>query len=170
MRSIFCFGFPGIKAFKKILIFSAIIFLLSQCSSAPENDNSTAVNLMKAAENMKDSGKGFGPVQSVSLAVSIDSKTADVGEGLFKAKCTTCHRMSADKLIGPGLKGVTMRRKPEWILNMILNPLEMTQKDPAAKELLAKHLSQMTFQDVTQPEALSILEYFRKEDAGGSLN
>ena len=29
-------------------------------------------------------------------------------------------------------------RTPEWIMNMILNPTEMVEKDPLAKELLVE--------------------------------
>ena len=49
-------------------------------------------------------------------------------------------------------------------MNMILNPTEMTQKDPTAKELLATHLTQMTNQNVTQEDARKLLEYLRKID------
>lgn len=52
-------------------------------------------------------------------------------------------------------------------MNMILNPGEMTQKDPQAQELLAQFATQMTFQNVSQDEARKILEFFRKNDSGG---
>jgi hypothetical protein len=67
-------------------------------------------------------------------------------------------------VVGPPLAGVTERRSPEWIMNMILNPVEMTQKDPAAMELYATYLVQMTFQNVSQDETREILEYFRQMD------
>jgi cytochrome c1 len=47
---------------------------------------------------------------------------------------------------------------------MMTNPVEMTQKDPTAKELLAEHLTQMTFQDVSDDQAKQILEYLREND------
>jgi hypothetical protein len=71
-----------------------------------------------------------------------------------------------EKVVGPALGGVTKRRTPEWIMNMILNPEEMTKQDPTAQALLAEHLTQMTFQNVTEKEARAILEYFRKTDEG----
>ena len=49
-------------------------------------------------------------------------------------------------------------------MNMILNPVEMTQKNPAAQELYRQFLVQMTYQDVTQDDARNLLEYFRSLD------
>ncbi len=107
-------------------------------------------------------GKGIGPVQQVELG-PIDDAMAEKGKAAFEQKCAACHRFD-ERFVGPPLKGVTERRKPEWIMNMILNPVEMTQKDPQAKELLGTYLTQMTFQNVSQEEARAILEYFRKLD------
>ena len=47
---------------------------------------------------------------------------------------------------------------------MILNPQEMTQQNPVAKDLLATHYTQMTFQNVTEDQAKLILEFFRQND------
>ncbi len=44
----------------------------------------------------------------------------------------------------------------------------MTQKDPSAKDLLAEHLTQMTFQDVSDEDAKKLLEYLRYNDQQGS--
>lgn len=151
------------------LLFAMILF--QGCSSnAPESKdaNSDSGNMMKDAEEMKDDGKGIGPIKSVDIPASIDASLADNGQKLFEAKCTACHKFSADKYVGPGLLGVTKRRKAEWIMNMMLNPTEMTQKDPTAKELLATHLTQMTNQNVTEADARGIYEYFRKMDGASN--
>ena len=110
------------------------------------------------------SSKGIGPVTSVQLA-AIDPAMVKEGAEVFDGKCAACHKMD-EKVVGPALGGVTKRRTPEWIMNMILNPEEMTKQDPAAQALLAEHLTQMTFQNVTEKEARAILEYFRKTDEG----
>lgn len=44
---------------------------------------------------------------------------------------------------------------------MILNPSEMIQKDPIAKELLAKYPTPMPFQNVSEEDARAILEYLK---------
>jgi len=88
---------------------------------------------------------------------------AQNGEKLFGAKCAACHKMN-ERYVGPALSGVTTRRQPEWIMNMIMNPQEMTQKDATAQTLLGEYMTQMTFQNLTQEETRSILEYFRSND------
>ena len=109
------------------------------------------------------SDKGIGPIKNITLG-PIDSQKASQGQQIFQSKCSACYKLD-EKYVGPALKGVTQRRTPEWILNQILNPTEMTQKDPIAKELLATYLTQMTFQNVTEEEAKAILEYFRQYDS-----
>lgn len=109
---------------------------------------------------------GIGPVKEVKLS-SIDQNMVNKGKTTFETKCASCHKFDS-KLVGPPLQGVTHRRKPEWIMNMILNPQQMTQENPTAKELFATYLVQMTFQDVTQDDARAILEYFRSIDGGQS--
>jgi hypothetical protein len=49
-------------------------------------------------------------------------------------------------------------------MNMILNPLEMTHKDPTAMALLNKLLVQMANQNVGETNARAILEFFRDND------
>ena len=133
---------------QKIIAGLALLLTVTACSKKEE---AAGIN------------KGIGPVKSVTLA-PLDSSKASQGQQLFQAKCSACHKID-EKYIGPALKGVTKRRAPEWVMNMILNPAEMTQKDPVAKDLLATHFTQMTFQNMTEDEARSILEFFRQNDA-----
>ena len=54
------------------------------------------------------------------------------------------------------------RRSPEWIMNMILNPQEMVEKDRCAKDLLVEfNGAAMANQNLTREQARDILEYFR---------
>lgn len=108
-------------------------------------------------------GKGVGPVDTVVLADTIDEALAAKGEKIFKLKCTACHAMDK-RVVGPPLGGVTQRVRPEWIMNMILNPQEMIQEDSLAKALLAQYYVPMTNQNVTQEDARALLEFFRKYD------
>lgn len=106
---------------------------------------------------------GVGPVKKVELG-ALDNALADKGKVIFDSKCVACHKLD-EKLVGPPLKDVTKRRKPEWIMNMILNPEQMTKENLEAKKLFGQYLTQMTFQNVTEDEARSILEYLRREDS-----
>jgi len=108
---------------------------------------------------------GVGPVQEEMKLAGIDDNLSVKGKQTFDVKCVSCHKFGV-RFVGPPLKDVTKRRRPEWIMNQILNPMEMTQQDPVAKELFTQYMVQMTFQDVTHDDARAILEYFRAVDAG----
>ncbi len=109
-------------------------------------------------------GKGVGPVDTVVLADTLDPELVKKGEEIFKLKCTACHQLD-QRVVGPPLRGITKRRRPEWIMNMILNPTEMVQKDDLAKTLLGMYYVPMTNQNVTEEDARALLEYFRQVDA-----
>ena len=105
--------------------------------------------------------KGIGPITSLELPAEIDQAMAANGAEIYKKMCTACHRPDK-KFIGPAPIGVLERRTPEWIMNMILNPVEMVQKDPLAKALLIEfNGSPMANQNLSQDEARAVLEYFR---------
>ncbi|MAN60124.1 MAG: cytochrome C [Flavobacteriaceae bacterium] len=104
---------------------------------------------------------GVGPIKDIELAATVDQAMAKSGEALFKSKCMACHKPDK-RFIGPAPKDVLKRRSPEWVMNMILNPEEMVQKDPVAKQLLIEYNgSPMANQGLTEDEARQILEYFR---------
>jgi mono/diheme cytochrome c family protein len=105
--------------------------------------------------------KGVGPIKSLSLA-AVDAALAAKGDKVFSGTCSACHKMD-QRYVGPALAGVTKRRTPEWIMNMIMNPAEMTQKDETAKALLGEYMTQMSV-NATEDEARALLEYFRKLD------
>ncbi len=99
---------------------------------------------------------------------AIDPSLAAEGEALMKAKgCTACHTVGGGRLVGPDLAGVTERRSPQFIVGMIVNPDSMLANDPTARELLGQYFTPMSNQGVTREDARALLEYFRKNDAGG---
>jgi mono/diheme cytochrome c family protein len=158
--------FNGRILLRKIYRFNAILIVvcalkLISCSS--ESPKSSTRNI-SISEKMYYNGIGFGPIQEVIIPSGIDDKLAANGEEVFNVKCITCHSLSEKRKIGPGLYGVTTRRRPEWIMNQIINPVENTQKDSLAKELLSIYLAQMVPMNVSNEEARAVLEFFRKTD------
>ena len=83
------------------------------------------------------------------------------GEKLFNQLCTWYHMINED-YIGPAMSGILERRSPEWIMNMILNPIQMLEEDSIAIELLERYnFEYMYNQNLLKEEAREILEYFR---------
>ncbi len=106
--------------------------------------------------------KGIGPISSVELG-DIDDALVEKGKEIFKANCTACHKIKK-RFVGPALQGITERRSPEWVMNMILNPEEMVEKDPIAKALQAEYSSPMANQSLSEDEARAIFEYLRTKN------
>lgn len=123
-----------------------------------KDDESTSVS----SENLIDmSNKGIGPVKNVELGESIDESMAKAGEDLFNNLCLACHKPT-QKFLGPAPLGVLERRSPEWVMNMIMNPAEMIQDDPIAKQLVVESNGAiMVDMGVTEDEARELVEYFR---------
>ncbi|WP_108214018.1 c-type cytochrome [Pontibacter mucosus] len=141
--------------------------VLTSCSGDGDNkatEEGSAQQGETVAEEIEDDGKGIGPVSTVEVGDQIDEALAAEGKTIFEGKCSACHQLTDQKIVGPGLLGVTEKRKPEWIMNMVINPEEMTKKDPTAKKLLAEHLTQMTNQDISEKDARAILEFLRQND------
>jgi mono/diheme cytochrome c family protein len=143
-----------------------VVMVLGACTKK-DNEVASSATAPTAEEKKVEApagaqGKGIGPVTEVKIE-ALNVALATKGKTTFEAKCSACHKLE-ERYVGPALKGVTLRRTPEWIMNMILNPVEMTQKDPVAQELLGEFLTQMTFQNVSQDDARGLLEYFRQTD------
>jgi mono/diheme cytochrome c family protein len=107
---------------------------------------------------------GIGPVTQVITLGPIDHDEAEEGKKLFEGKCTACHKMG-ERYVGPALGGVTERRTPAYIMNMILNPEEMYTKHPVARQLLAEHMTQMPNLGLTQEQAREVVEYLRTQSS-----
>jgi mono/diheme cytochrome c family protein len=89
---------------------------------------------------------------------------ADAGKKVYDIKCSACHKLSGEKLVGPGWSGVTKKLSPEWIMNFITNPDAMIDKDPEAQAQLEICLVRMPNQNLTDEDARNIYEFMRKND------
>lgn len=146
-----------------IVISFLVLLATSGCTNSSPEPSAPGGTAAKA-EAPAGKDLGVGPVTTpLVLEAAIKEDLAKKGESIFQAKCSACHKVE-ERYVGPALKGVTERREPEWIMNMILNPQGMLDKNATAKELLGEYMVPMTFQNLTQDEARTILEYFRKID------
>jgi cytochrome c len=158
-----------------LLLFSLLLFVACGNTEKEEkqqiklgdqtNRQSPASTQAKSSNDLVDfSNKGIGPIQSITLSDDIDAALAEKGRVVFDNMCMACHKIDR-KFIGPKIQGVTKLRAPEWIMNMIMNPEEMIQKDPIAQQLLLEsNMAVMANQNIKEDEARAILEYFRQID------
>lgn len=132
-----------------------------QKKAATEKTTTPKAEKIPASKRVDLATKGVGPIKSITLAADVDQKMATHGAEVFKKMCTACHRADK-KFIGPAPTNILERRSPEWVMNMILNPEEMVQKDALAKELLIEfNGSPMANQSLSEEDARAVLEYFR---------
>ena len=157
---------------KKLLVtaLASCVFIAVACNSSDSSNQSG-----EAATTTEDAGgsaaatdganpKGIGPHQNVQLTHPLDEKMIAAGKTEYDVKCASCHKMSDERLVGPGWKGVTDRRTPEWIMNFITNTEEMIEKDTAAQNMLEVCLVKMPNQGLGETEARNVLEYMRQND------
>lgn len=114
-------------------------------SSAPEAKTPDA-NLFTAAD--------------ISMG-DIDEGMVAKGKSTYDVKCQACHSTGPNRVVGPGWKGITEKRKPEWIMNMILNIDVMLESDPEAQKGLEECLVRMPNQGLSKTEGREVLEYMR---------
>jgi cytochrome c5 len=91
----------------------------------------------------------------------IDQAMVEKGRSTYDVKCQACHSTSANRVVGPGWKGILERRKPEWIMNMVLNIDVMLDTDPEAQKMLEECLVRMPNQNLSKDEAREVLEFMR---------
>lgn len=161
------------KKFLALLVIPAFIF---SCSSNTQNagttenkaDDTYQPSATTAAHpELKDeveNNRGIGKFTHVELSSTLNKELADAGKNVYELKCYSCHKLTDEKLVGPGWKGVTERRAPEWIMNFATNTDEMLTNDPQAKALLEICLIRMPNQNLTEDDARKVLEFMREND------
>lgn len=118
----------------------------------------------KTEEPKEKSYNGIGEVKHVDLTEPLDEEMIKGGKMIFDMKCSACHKLTDQRVVGPGWAGVTNRRTPEWIMNMVTNVEIMLDADPQAQALLEECLVRMPNQHVSVGDARNILEFMRKND------
>lgn len=151
--------------FSKITLLTVLLGLgIASCTSKKEAE--------EAAKNSPTPSEAAAPqpevhgteMKSVELTNPLNKEWVNSGKGIYDTKCLACHKLTNEKLVGPGWSGVTKRREPVWIMNMITNVEIMLDKDPEAQKLLEQCLVRMPNQNVTQDDARKILEFMRSND------
>lgn len=156
---------------QKYLLAAIIIscLFIYSCGAGPKtpSDATTSADssmLQPADKTATDNAKGHGKFTDVKLTNPLDQKMIAKGKTTYDVKCGACHKLSDEKLVGPGWKGVTDRRTPEWIMNFITNTDEMIDKDPAAQAMLETCMVRMPNQHLKDDEARELLEFMRDND------
>lgn len=153
----------------KILISAGILWIAVACGGNPPaqeatNNETSAPEATAETSTTNPDDRGIGPIKEVTLTNPLDAKMLEAGKGVYEMKCSSCHKLTDEKLVGPGWKGVTQRRKPEWIMNFTVNVDEMLNKDANAMAMLEQCLVRMPNQNISETDARNIVEFMRQND------
>ena len=162
---------------KKMIVICSLALFFAACGGSGEKTNTTTTEPASTdttttassatTENGNpsyDPNRGEGKFHDVKLADNLDPALAGKGEKIYDLKCGACHKLTDEKLVGPGWKGVTSRHKPEWIMNFVTNTDAMIDKDPKAQAMLEICMVRMPNQSLSDDDARNVLEFMRKND------
>ena len=153
---------------KKLFLLTIVLAAFASCTPEKPKQESTGDGYSDAelaeAPKHENNGKGVGQVKEVTLKTPLEQERIPRGLAIYEMKCQACHKLDDQRVVGPGWKGITQKRKPEWIMNMITNVDVMLDQDPEAQKLLELCLMRMPNQNVSVGDARDILEFMRQND------
>lgn len=148
-------------------VIAAFLYSCSDNAGSKSNSGSNDATTEKSAASDEiskyDPQRGEGKFTKVELG-PLDASMAEKGKSIYDVKCSSCHKLTDEKLVGPGWSGVTKRFTAEWIMNFITNPDAMIDKDPELQKQLELCLVRMPNQNLADEDARNVLEFMRKND------
>ncbi len=148
----------------RIAIMALALTGVMSCAPDKPADKEEIPEQKSAVAAITDPAKGIGAVKTVTLHTPLEQDRLTRGLAIYEMKCSACHRLDAQRVVGPGWKDVTKRRKPEWIMNMVTNVEVMLDKDEEAQKLLELCLTRMPNQNISVGDARDVLEFMRQND------
>ena len=150
------------------LILGTITTTLIACGGGSEKksdeNKQPATAATDNAEKEKNDKRGIGKFTHVEVGATLDKAMAEAGSKVYDTKCMSCHRLTDEKLVGPGWKGVTSRRQAEWVMNFVTNTDEMLANNAEAQAMLEVCMVRMPNQNLTDDDARHVYEFMRKND------
>lgn len=152
------------KVLTTTVLLAATLFF-SSCNSG--SNSSEADKPLDVEELTKDKPETHGTevkAEEIAMTNPLNKEWVTHGKEIYGMKCQSCHKLTGERLVGPGWAGVTKKREPVWIMNMITNVDMMLESDPEAQKLLEQCMVRMPNQNISKDEARHILEFMREND------
>ena len=111
-------------------------------------------------------------VLTASFTSALQAQDAAKGEAIFKNNCASCHAVTAEVVVGPGLQGIEERRDFAWLTKWIKNPMGVVNSgDKYAVELYEKYnKTQMTaFANLSDADIRGVLDYIKAANAAPAV-
>jgi Cytochrome c len=146
------------------LVISCTTLLFIACGSGGAKKDEKPIDVTELTKDKPEVHGTEIKEGDITLSKPLDQTMVTVGKGIYELKCQSCHRLTEEKLVGPGWKNVTTRRTPVWIMNMITNVEMMLEKDPEAQKLLELCMVRMPNQNLVKDDARKVIEFMRSND------
>lgn len=137
--------------------------LLLACKEGAKKD-AKPIDIQELSKNQPETHGTEVKEGEIVITNPLNAEWVTTGKATYELKCQSCHRLTEEKLVGPGWKGVTKKRNPTWIINMITNVDMMLESDPEAQKLLELCLVRMPNQNITKADARKVIEFMRSND------
>jgi mono/diheme cytochrome c family protein len=139
-------------------------FLLNSCGNEGVKKDEKLVDLQELTKDKPETHGTEIKETDIVLDPTLNQEWIKTGKATYELKCQSCHRLTEERLVGPGWKGLTERRKPVWVMNMITNVDMMLESDAEAQKLLEQCMVRMPNQNISKEEARQVLEFMRSND------
>ena len=151
--------------FNQFIITALSLSFFVSCGSSSDKTETTddATTTDQPVNQSETHGTEVKP-GDVTLTTPLNAEWVSAGKTTYDLKCQSCHKLTDERLVGPGWKDVTKRREPHWIMNMITNVDMMLETDPEAQKLLEQCLVRMPNQNISKDESRQLLEFMRSND------
>jgi cytochrome c5 len=151
------------KLFTVILLIAGL-FWIASCGNEGVKKDEKPVDVQELTKTQPETHGTEVKESDITLSTPLNKEWVASGKAIYELKCQSCHRLTEEKLVGPGWKGVTKRRAPVWVMNMITNVDIMLEKDPEAQKLLELCMVRMPNQNLMLEDARKVLEFQRSND------
>ena len=149
---------------KMTLVLAIAAISLYSCGNEGVNKDEKTVDIQDLTKNQPEEHGTELKESDIVITQPLNQEWVKEGMATYNLKCQSCHRLTGEKLVGPGWKDVTKRRTPLWIMNMATNVEMMLETDPEAQKLLEQCMVRMPNQNLNKDQARHVLEFMRSND------
>ena len=106
------------KLFFFLILPAAISFFAISCGGEGVKKDVPVVDVNELTKNQPETHGPEVKEADIQITHPLNKDWVASGKGIYELKCQPCHKLTEEKLVGPGWKDVTKRRTPVWIINM----------------------------------------------------
>ena len=118
------------------MLLPLILFACGGEQSKPAtNAGSSSAKPESGGNPSYDPNRGVGKFTKVEIGAALDATMAAAGEKVFGVKCSSCHKRTEERLVGPGWKNVTKKFTGcKWQVQSLFTQFYISRKEQKSFE------------------------------------